>query len=428
MRNIAFPPLELPDIDVVARYRLPTEVRHCTRCVISNQRPRITFDADGVCSACRYAERKRQVIDWPARARELEALCDRYRRDDGRFDVLVPCSGGKDSGYVAHVLKTRYGMHPLTVTWAPHWYTDIGWQNLHSLVHAGFDNVTFTPNGIVHRILTRLAFVQLGDPFQPFIYGQKNFPLLTAIQYDIPLVMYGENGEVEYGGDMKNADRPTHDTGSDMLKHYFSGVAPEDWARHGIDARDLRVYSTPDRAALQRTGVACHFLSYYLRWVPQECYYHCSEHTGFQANPAGRSEGTYSRYASLDDRLDGFHYYLAYIKFGLGRATSDAAHEIRDGHITRSEGVALVHRFDGEFPARHFQDFLAYTGLGEDEFWACVDRWRSPHLWDRAGGTWRLRHRVAELSETPPAATPSATDMACAAGRTSTAAPAACAE
>ncbi|MEM7166194.1 MAG: N-acetyl sugar amidotransferase [Planctomycetota bacterium] len=395
MREINVPEFELPELDVAGRYQLPEEVRYCTKCVISNQRPRITFDENGVCSACRFAETKDSGIDWDVRHEELVALCDRFRRDDGRFDVLVPCSGGKDSGYVAHLLRDKYGMKPLTVTWAPHWYTNIGWQNLQAMIHAGLDNVMFTPNGAVHRVMTRLAFIHQGDPFQPFIYGQKNYPLQVATQYDIPLIMYGENGEVEYGGDMQNADSPTHNTGSDMVKHYFSGISPEDWARYGVSEHDLRVYQGPSPEAVAQTGVECHFMSYYKKWIPQECYYYCCEHTDFQANPHGRSEGTYSKYASLDDRLDGYHYYLSYIKFGIGRCTADAAHEIRDGHITREEGVALVNRFDGEFPQRHFQDFLTYTGLTEEQFWLAVDNWRPAHLWQRREGEWQLQQKVS---------------------------------
>jgi N-acetyl sugar amidotransferase len=394
MNKIKFPEFKLPQINVQERYKLPDEVRYCRRCVISNQRPRIVLDEEGVCSACRFAEVKAVKIDWQAREQELVQLCDRHRRSDGRFDVLVPSSGGKDSGFTAHTLKYKYGMHPLTVTWAPHRYSDIGRQNFEALVHAGLDNICFTPNGLVHRLMTRLAFVNLGDPFQPFIYGQKNFPLMMSCLYDIPLIMFGENGEVEYGGDMKNAFKPTHDTSADMVKHYFSGISPDEWAEHGVDRQELQVYMGPDQERIQRTGVECHFMGYYHRWIPQELFYYCSEHTGFSANPEGRSEGTYSKYASLDDRLDGFHYYLAYIKFGIGRCTSDAAHEVRDGHITREEAIALVRQFDGEFPQKHYQEFLSYCGLSEAEFNAVIDNFRSPHLWAKATGQWELKHTV----------------------------------
>src|SRR5579883_1616372 len=201
---------------VKEKYNLPTEVKFCKRCVISNQRPRIRFDEEGVCSACRFAERKAAVIDWTKREKELRALCDKHRSKDGSFDVVVPGSGGKDSAFVSHMLKHEYGMHPLTVTWAPHIYTDIGWKNLQAFIHSGFDNILGTPNGKVHRKLTALAFEHLGDPFQPFIYGQKSFPIRIATQFGIPLIMYGENGEVEYGGDSKNEDKAYHDLGEDL--------------------------------------------------------------------------------------------------------------------------------------------------------------------------------------------------------------------
>ena len=138
-----------------------------------------------------------------------------------------------------------------------------------------------------------------------------------------------------------------------------------------------------------------HFYGYYKKWVPQENYYYCVENTGFEANPV-RNEATYSKYASLDDKIDGFHYYLALIKFGLGRCTSDTAHEIRDGHILREEGVALVNKFDSEFPVKYFKTFLEYCGITEEYFTEQVDSWRSPHLWGKdQDGNWKLKHNVA---------------------------------
>ena len=166
-------------------------------------------------------------------------LCDRHRKSNGDYDVIVPCSGGKDGGFVAHQLKYKYGMNPLTVTWAPLKATTIGRRNLDAFIASGFDNVLGTPNGKVTRQLTNLAFTHLGDPFQPFIYGQTNFPLHMAVKYGVSLIMYGENGEVEYGGDMKNAFRPDRDI-EDHDKHYFSGLPPSFWVEHGITEADLR--------------------------------------------------------------------------------------------------------------------------------------------------------------------------------------------
>ncbi len=382
--------------NVLKRYNLPEKVKFCKKCIISNQRPRITFDENGICSACNFAEMKKNKFDWVKREEELIKLLDKHRRNDGRYDVIVPCSGGKDAAYIAHQLKHKYKMNPLTVTWAPHLYTNIGFENLHNMTRTGdVSNILFTPPGKTHRKLTKLSFEVLGDPFQPFIYGQYNYPLHASVMYNIPLVMYGENGEVEYGGDMKNAYKPTRDYRGDQKKHYFSNLGPEEFTKYGIDQNDLWCYLPPKLELLDNLKAEIHFYSYYKKWIPQENFYYCVENTGFKPNPV-RSEGTYSKYASLDDQLDGFHYYLAYIKFGLGRATSDAAHEIRDGHLTRDEGIQLVNKFDGEFPDKHFQTFLDYCDIDKDYFNEVIDSWRSPHLWRKNDkNDWELIHKLS---------------------------------
>lgn len=376
------------------RYNLPDAVKYCKRCTVSNQRPRITFNEEGVCSACQYAEYKKNKIDWKLRDKELRELCDKYRKSDGSYDVIVPSSGGKDSSFVAHQLKYVYNMNPLTVTWSPHLWTEDGFDNFQSHIHiGGFDNVLATPNGAIHRKLTKISFDILGDPFQPFIYGQTNYPMQMAEKYNVSLIMYGENGEVEYGGNMKNAFKPDRDWRVDHKEHYFSGLDPEDLVQYGVSKEDILPYMPPSKESLEKLGLEIHFFGYYKKWVPQELYYYAVENTGFKPRHA-RNEGTYSKYASFDDKIDGFHYYLSYIKFGIARATADTAHEIRDGHITREEGVNLVKRFDGEFPSKYFNTFLEYCGINETYFTEVIDSWRSPHLWEKNGGKWSLKNPI----------------------------------
>lgn len=380
--------------NVLKKYNLPEEVKFCTKCTMSNQRPRITFDEEGVCSACDFSEFKNSGIDWDEREKELRELANKYRKNDGSYDVIVPSSGGKDSAFIAHQLKYKYGMNPLTVTWSPHLWTDIGFKNFQDHIHiGGFDNILGTPNGVIHRKLTKISFDILGDPFQPFIYGATNFPMQMALKHNVKLIMYGENGEVEYGGDRKNAFIPTRDYKTDHTKHYFSGLAPEELVEHGVQKNDLLQYMAPETELLDKLGLEIHFLGYYINWVPQSNYYYCVENTGFKPNHQ-RSEGTYSKYASLDDKTDGFHYYLGYIKFGIGRTTGDASHEIRDGHITREEGVSLVKRFDGEFPIENYKTFLDYCDITDDYFHETIDSWRSPHLWEKRSGIWELKNPI----------------------------------
>lgn len=415
--------------DPPTKYGLPAEVKFCKRCVISNQRPNsavefkhtaasrkatIHFDEDGVCDACHVTHEKHHEVDWQEREHRLAELCDRFRSRTGAYDCIVPGSGGKDSVYAAWVMKHKYAMNPLTVTWAPHLYTDWGWKNFQAWIHSGFDNYLFTPNGRIHRLLTRLAVENLYHPFQPFIIGQKAFAPKMALLHQVPLIIYGEN-EAEYGNprqDANTARRSYQYFAAADEEIYLGGTSVADLKAHyGVTSHDLLPYMPAKPEALEALGAEVHYLGYYLKWHPQSCYYHAVEHTGFQASPE-RTPGTYSKYNSIDDKIDDLHYYTTCIKFGIGRATYDAAQEIRSQDITREEGVALVRRFDGEFPERFFDELMEYLSLppeqfpvasaqfeqpmmDRDYFVRLADRFRPPHLWLYEDGRWRLRHTVA---------------------------------
>jgi len=408
----------LPDSPVEARsakHGLPQDVRFCKRCTISNQRPSsvvefknrpgapkptIAFDEEGVCSACRYADHKDQVIDWEEREEALRTLCKQHRSRSGNYDCVVPGSGGKDSAFTAHVLKYRYGMNPLTVTWSPHQYTSIGWENFQGWIEAGLDNILYTPNGRLHRLLTRLAFENLVHPFQPFIIGQRLIGPRMSAHFGVPLIFYGEN-QAEYGNSIEENEIPTMhpsfylDTTRDLDQLFLGGVqASQLVERADVDERDLNPYLPVSADALRSLGTEVHYLGYYLKWDPQECFYYAVRHTNFKPNTE-RTEGSYSKYSSIDDKIDPLHYYTTLIKFGLGRASYDSAQEIRTAKITREEGVALVRRYDTEFPAKYFKEIVEYMGLTEDRFWEVIDGARSPHLWMRADGEWCLRHQVS---------------------------------
>lgn len=383
---------------------IPKEVVFCRNCVVSNQRPRTRFNEQGICAACQWAHEKDHAIDWKERERELRELCDRHRSKDGSWDVVVPGSGGKDSSYVAHQLKHRYGMHPLCVTWAPFEYTDIGWKNLNTFIQSGFDNIMGQPNGVLHRKLSRLAFELKGDAWEPFAYGQKAWAFHIAVRFGIKLIFYGENGEVEYGGSEKYKYKPSEGP-EEWEYEYFKGSSVDDLVRHGLEKgvlskdeiseRTVQLYKAPHPDLVKKVGAEMHWFSYYNKWTPQENYYYAVTHLDFEANPEGRSEATYTKYVSLDDKADGFHFYLAYMKFGLGRCSRDAQQDIRRHHITREEGVALVKRYDHEFPQRHFRWFLDYLGITEEFFWQVMDMYREKsNVWEKVNGTWRLNHVV----------------------------------
>ncbi|MBP2667420.1 MAG: N-acetyl sugar amidotransferase [Firmicutes bacterium] len=422
---------DLPQQQLEIKYGLPRTITFCKKCVISNQRPNsaveyahtkaskketIHFDDEGVCDACRVTDAKKHTIDWTLREKELQELCDQHRKHDGSYDCLVPGSGGKDSFYAAHMLKYKYGMHPLTVTWAPHVYTTWGWKNFQAWLGAGFDNFLCTPNPLTHRLLTRLAVENLFHPFQAFMFGQKALAPKMALLHNIPLVFYGEN-EAEYGNPISDTSSAKRDwkyfTSDDKSKMYLGGASLKSLEKDfGVEPVELKPYMPADPDEIAKKKIEVHYLGYYLKWHPQECYYYAVENGGFQPSPE-RTPGTYSKYNSIDDRIDDFHYYTTYIKFGIGRATYDAAQEIRNEEITREEGVALVKKFDGEFPERFADEIFRYLSIPAKEFpkaatmfeqpimdreyfMALADQFRSPHLWKKEFGQWKLRSTVFE--------------------------------
>ena len=395
------------------KYGLPADVKFCKRCVMSNQRPvsevefkhnintkkkTLVFDEEGICDACRANEQK-NLIDWNKREEELIQLLDKYRSKDGSYDCIVPGSGGKDSAYQAHILKYKYAMNPLTVTWPPILYTDYGYENWKNWIDiGGFDNLSFRRNGRVMKLLTKLAIENLLHPFQTFILGQKNFGPKIAAKYGIPLVFYGEN-EAEYGNPIADnstslRDRSFH-TFNNIDELYLGGVSIRELReKYDVKLADLMAFLPAPADELERANIQVHYLGYYLRWTPQEVYYYAVENTGFKARPF-RTQGTYSKYNSIDDMIDDLHYYTTYIKFGIGRATYDASQEIRNHHLVREEGMALVGKFDGEFPDRYFNTIMDYIGMKPEHFHELCDKFRSPHLWGKdAKNDWKLRHNV----------------------------------
>lgn len=422
------------DTPTTAYYGLPLNVEFCKKCVISNQRPNSTIEQkhtrqtkkeviafrDGICDACHTKDWK-QKVDWDERERELQDLLAKHRSNGAKYDCLVPGSGGKDSFMQAHLLKYKYGMTPLTVTWAPHIYTDWGWKNFQAWIHAGFDNILVTPNGRMHRLLTRLSTDRLLHPFQPFIIGQRHLAAKMAAMHDINLIFYGESG-AEYGNSSAHNASSKRDfkefeyfTMSDDSDVYLGGTSFKELKEDfGFRAQDFEPYLPIDPQLCEDKGIEVHWLGHYVKWHPQSAYYYAVEHGGFQAAPE-RTLGTYSKYNSIDDKVDDLHYYTTFIKFGIGRATYDASQEVRSGDINREEGVALVQKFDGEYPGRFEKELFEYLSIREKEFGSRVsskfkqavmtreyfdqlcDDFRSPHLWKRENGGWKLRHLVSNL-------------------------------
>ena len=418
------------DSSNIAKYGLPTDIKFCKSCVISNQRPNsqvehehnkttlkttINFNEAGICDACVLAEKKKKEIDWDKREAELRILCDKYRSHNGSYDCLVPGSGGKDSFFASHILKYKYKMNPLTVTWAPNMYTTWGWNNFQKWIHSGLDNYLMTPNGRTHRILTRLAVENLLHPFQPFIIGQKSFAPKMAIKFNIPLIFYGES-ESEYGNPISESMSSKRDWSFSSIEErdniFLGGVSYSSLKNDfKLTDNDLSIYVQENINNIKNKEIDFRYLGYYLKWHPQSNYYYSVENGDFEAAPE-RTQGTYSKYNSIDDKIDDFHYLTTRIKFGIGRATYDAAQEIRSGDITREEGIMLVNKFDHEFPDRFEDEIYKYLSINQKEFPASFhlfeeptmtkeyfsllsDNARSPHIWKYENNEWVLRSIIS---------------------------------
>jgi len=410
-------------------FGLPYDVKFCKKCIISNQRPcseiefehtintkkrTIQFDENGICDACNVAEKKNSSIDWEQREKELIALCDKHRGDGKGYNCIVPGSGGKDSFYTSHILKYKYGMRPLTITWSPHMYTEWGLKNMENWVNSGFDNYLVTPNRKVQRLLTRLAMENLFHPFQPFQFGQKFLAPRFASKLNINLIFYGEN-MAEYGNDVNDLNSPTMDDSYYSIdeinenKIFIAGVSVKELKeKYGLSDHDLYHYLPLKKSSIKNKNIKVHHLSHYLKWHPQSNYYYSVKHGGFVTS-SERMPGTYTKYASIDDKMEDFNYYTTGIKFGIGWTSYITSFEIRDRDLLRDEGVALAKKYDLEFPSRFQNDLYKYLSINPEEypvaskqfefpkfdkeyFMDLHDRFRSSHLWTKdENDNWKLR-------------------------------------
>lgn len=364
-------------------------MQYCTRCLNVGTRPRIGFNEEGVCNACQWAEAKRTTVDWKARWRKLEEICDRYRITDGaNWDIIVPCSGGKDGSYVAWKMKHELGMHPLCVTVMPQTQTEIGRQNLENFKKSGFDHIAITPNPKVYQRFAKRTFIEQGRPKHPFEVGIATFTMNIAIRFNIQFIMYGEEGESEYGGVMTMANRPEFNR-EELVNIYFSGHDNAEFLDE-FSKEELIWWLLPGQEEMDKIGLFPTHWSHYENWDPWLHAELAREKCGLQT-VGGTSIGTFTDYAQLDDVLQDLHAYLMFIKLGFGRTTSDVGIEIRAGRMTREEGLELVKKHDGTFPEKYLPDFLDYFEMTEKEFWQVVDSFANKDVLKKVNGRWVLK-------------------------------------
>lgn len=371
-------------------------IRYCTHCLMPETKPDLEFDAAGVCSACRYYE-NRGSVDWESRKQELLQVLARYRNQSGtNYDCIVPVSGGKDSHY--QVIKMlELGMNPLCVTSTTCSLSEIGRRNIDNLKQLGVDYIEVTTDRLVRRKINKFALKNIGDISWPEHVTIFTIPVRMAAQFNIPLIIWGENSQNEYGGPAADADNSV--LSRRWLEEFggLLGLRVSDLiGQEGISRQHLIQYAYPDDADLQRVGVSGLFLGYYLPWDG----YHNSviaQGYGFETYPHF-VEGSFANYENLDNHQTGIHDYFKFLKFGFGRATDLACLHIRRGRLRRENAIPLIKRHDGKFPwvylGKPLNETLAEIDLSLDEFIAICDRFTNKKLFkcDAKGQLIKDRH------------------------------------
>ena len=365
------------------------KVRYCKQCLMPDTRPRVVFDAQRVCNGCHHA-RAKASIDWTARRAEFVEFVERHRATDGMYDCIVPWSGGKDSSCIAWRLKFEFGLNPLLVTFSPLCPNQIAEHNREQMLKLGFDHVMVRPNQSAARHLAHRFMVERGNPKVAWDAGVNAVPIQVAVNYRIPLVFYAEHGESEYGGRVLSEQSKKIRDLAEVLEHQI-GDDPHNWVDDVLVERDLAPYVYPDFEAVEAVGVKALYFAYFFRWDTKRNYEFIRDKIDFRCDPNGRTDGTFTDFDSLDDKIDNLYYHMQFIKFGFGRATRDASRQIQNGHIARQQGLALVRKYDDEFPSTHFEQNLEYLGLTETEFTELVDLHRNREIWEFRGNRWELR-------------------------------------
>jgi N-acetyl sugar amidotransferase len=344
-------------------------------------RPRISFDERGWCNACRWTEEKKK-LDWDDRKRQLEVLLDKHRRDDGQFDCLVPCSGGKDGSYVNYMLKHKFGMHPLAVTVTPALPLSLGDENLRAFVNSDYNHVSINPSFEAMRTLNKRGLVEMGFPYYGWLISIHTAVLQLAVKMGINLLFYGEDGEVEYGGSTETARSPIY--GMDyQRKIYLEGGYEKVLTDSGLSEDSLYFFTFPEGGK----NLEITHWSYFENWDPYRNYLVAKDHCGL-AEAEGSNAGTFTNFAQNDQALYALHAYLMYLKFGFGRANQDASIEVRRGAMDRQQAVNLVRLYDGLYPEEYLDQYLDYYQMTQEEFDVALARWANKDLFELVDGRW----------------------------------------
>jgi len=376
------------------------EIRWCTRCVLpSSSAVPISFDQNGVCTACKAHDQKAD-IDWDERLEMLLEIIEPYRRSSG-YECIVPVSGGKDSYFQVHFVKNKLGLKPLLVTYNGNNFLDIGWQNMMQMKEVfNVDHIIVSPGIDLLKRMNRIGFRMMGDMNWQNHAGIFTVPIQIAVRYNIPLMFWGEHGWTELGGMLSMHDFPEFT----FRYRVDQGLRGYDWPdflgdpEDPIEEHELESFKYPSDEEIQRVGVRGFYIGNFDKWD-------ANEHSEFVINtygwrPASEPfERTYRTMSNLDDRYEnGVHDYLKYVKFGYGRATDHACKDIRANYMNRREGIEMVRQYD-HIRSSDLYHWLDYVDRSEEWFDTIADSFRSPKVWKKnASNQWQKNNIWDETS------------------------------
>lgn len=360
-------------------------MRYCKICLFPETKPDLFFDDQGVCSACVSSIQKKNEIDWNNREKEFFEIINKYKKqpNESGYDCLIPVSGGKDSTYQAYFMKEVCGLNPLCVCFETTSITELGQQNLDNISKMGIDVIYFKKNYAVYKTMVIEGFKRVGDEMWPNHIGIFTIPVNIAVKFNIPLIIWGENPQQEYGGPLEAVENKY--LNRRWLEEFggLIGNRIQDMIGiNGLTEKDLTPYFYPSDEEIEKVGVIGLFLGHYFFWDAKKQLEIVKKH-GFSVKEDGPVEGTYTNYENLDEKMHGLHDYLKYVKYGFGRATDHACIDIRNNRITREEGLKLVKGYDGKYPHSSINEFVKYSGITKSEVDSIIDSFTNSMLFEK---------------------------------------------
>ena len=362
-------------------------MQYCSRCVLPDTRPGLSIGADGVCNACRNFTEARQTTDWEERKSSfLKVVCEAKSRSSG-YDCVVPVSGGKDSTW--QILKClEYGLKPLAVSWKTPGRTDLGQYNLDRLIEIGVDHIDYQINPLVEKKFMVKALQRYGSTAIPMHLAIFNIPVTIAVKFDIPLIVWGENGADEYG--TRDESLKGHKLTHDWMKVFgvTNGTSASDWVDDSLTRSELTPYFGPTEEELASKGIRAIFLGYYFGWDP-EVSLSIAKTAGFKVREEGPKTG-YWNYADIDDDFISLHHFLKWYKFGFTRLFDNLSVEIRRNRMSRDEAIKIICELKEQTPYEDIDRFCSWVGMSKEEFFLIIEKFRNLSIWKMEKGVWSI--------------------------------------